>query len=236
MHGVGTAEMPGGVVRPLNRQRHCAAVVAGLCWFGLSVSLYYDIHMAIAKDHSIRLTLINFFSYFTTEATLLIALGLTVFCTRPQADQFLTRPSVQTALAVYIIMVGGVYAVLLRSLWEPQGLQILTNIVLHYVIPFLYPLYWLVFLPKGSLRWSNPAWWLVYPVLYFLYSMLRGAVSGTYLYPFFDVPRLGVGRAWLNATGLLAIFFCLGLVLTAIDRALAPGASKRRGLGRAAEL
>ena len=59
----------------------------------------------------------------------------------------------------------------------------MADLVLHDAIPFLYPLYWLVFLPKGSLRWSEPAWWLVFPALYFLYSMLRGAAFGTYLYP-----------------------------------------------------
>jgi hypothetical protein len=66
--------------------------------------------------------------------------------------------------------------------------------------------------------------------------MLRGAADGTYLYPFIDAAKLGVVQAWVNATGLLAVFFCLGLVLTAIDHALASGESGRRGLGRAAEL
>jgi hypothetical protein len=236
MHGVGEAKMSGNLPCPLFRQRRCAAIIAGLGWFALSVSLYFDIHGAVFKNLSIPVTFINFFSYFTTETVLLIALGLTIFCTRPQAEQFLTRPSVQSALVVYIIVVGGVYAVLLRKLWHPHGLQILTNFVLHDAIPVLYPLYWLVFLPKGSLRWSAPAWWVVYPVLYFLYSMLRGAAFGTYVYPFMDAAKLGVVQAWMNGVVLLAVFFCLGLVLTAIDHALPSSESGRRGLGRAAEL
>jgi hypothetical protein len=236
MHGVGKAKMPGSVVRRLYRQRRCAAVVAGLAWFGLIVPLSFDVHDAFVEDLSIPVTLINYFSYFTTETTLLIALTLTIFCARPQTKQFLTRPSVRAALVVYIIVVGAVYAELLRNLWHPHGLQLLADIVLHDVMPFLYPLYWLAFQPKGSLRWSDPAYWSVYPVLYFFYSMLRGAADGTYLYPFIDAAKLGVVQAWVNATGLLAVFFCLGLVLTAIDHALASGESGRRGLGRAAEL
>jgi hypothetical protein len=236
MQGVGEAKMPRNLPPPLYRQRRCAAVIAGLGWFGLIVPLYFDVHGALVKDMSIPVTLINYFSYFTTETNLLIALMLTIFCARPQAEQFLTRPSVQSALVVYIIIVGVVYAVLLRNLWDPHGLQLLADMVLHDAMPFLYPLYWLVFLPKGSLRWSDPAWWLVYPVLYFLYSMLRGAAYGTYLYPFLDVAQLGVARAWVNGAFLLVIFFCLGVVLTAFDRALASGESGRRGLGRAAEL
>ncbi|MGI8568056.1 MAG: Pr6Pr family membrane protein [Methylocella sp.] len=236
MHGVGEAKLPGNEAHPLHRQRRCAAVIAGLGWFGLSVPLYFDVHGALVKDLSIPVTLINYFSYFTTETNLLIALTLTIFCAGPQAEQFLTRPSVRSALVVYIIVVGGVYKVLLRNLWHPHGLQLLADIVLHDAIPFLYPLYWLVFLPKGSLRWSDPAWWLAYPVLYFLYSMLRGAAYGTYLYPFIDAAHLGVARAWVNGIVLLAVFFCLGVVLTAIDHALASGESGWRGLGRASEL
>ncbi|MGH6852818.1 MAG: Pr6Pr family membrane protein, partial [Methylocella sp.] len=178
MEGVGEAKMPGNAPHPLHRQRRCAAVIAGLGWFGLIVPLYFDVHEALVKDLSIPVTLLNYFSYFTTETVLLIVLGLTIFCTRPQEEQFLTTPSVRSALVVYIVVVGGVYAVLLRNLWHPHGVQLLADIVLHDVIPLLYPLYWLAFSPKGSLRWSDPAWWSVYPVLYFLYSMLRGAAFG----------------------------------------------------------
>ena len=236
MLGVGEAKMPRNVPHLLYRQRSCAAVIAGLGWFGLSVQLYFNIHDALVKDLSIPAHLINYFSYFTTETNLLVALALTIFCARPQAAQFLTRPSVRSALAVYVIVVGVVYAVLLRNLWHPHGVQLLADVVLHDAIPFLYPCYWLAFLPKGSLRWSDPAWWLVFPVLYFLYSMLRGAAFGIYLYPFFDVAQLGFARVTMNGIVLLAVFFGLGVVVTAIDHALAAGESGRRGLGRAAEL
>ena len=236
MQGVGEAKMPGNVPLPLYGQRGCAAVIAGLGWFGLSVQLYFNIHWALVKDLSIPAHLINYFSYFTVETNLLVALMLTITCVRPQAEQFLTTPSVRSALVVYMIIVGVVYAVLLRNLWHPQGVQLLADRVLHDAIPFLYPLYWLAYLPKGSLRWSDPAWWLVFPVVYFLYSMLRGAAFGTYLYPFFDVAQLGFARVTMNGIGLLAGFFGLGVVVTAIDHALSSDNRGRSGLGRVAEL
>ena len=236
MQGVGEAKMPGNVPLPLYGQRGCAAVIAGLGWFGLSVQLYFNIQGALVKNLPVAGHLIDYFSFFTIETNLLVALGLTIYCARPQAEQFLTRLSVRSALVVYIIIVGVVYAVLLRNLWHPHGVQLLADRVLHDAIPFLYPLYWLAFLPKGSLRWSDPAWWLVYPVLYFLYSMLRGAAFGIYLYPFFDVAHLGFERVAMNGIGLLAGFFGLGVVLTAIDHALASSESGRSGLGSAAEL
>ncbi|MGB6176865.1 MAG: Pr6Pr family membrane protein [Methylocella sp.] len=236
MQGVGEPKMPGNVPLPPYGQRGCAAVIAGLGWFGLGVQLYFNIQDALVKNLPVAGYLIDYFSFFTIETNLLVALVLTIFCARPQAEQFLTRPSVKSALVVYIIIVGGVYAVLLRNLWHPHGLRLLADVALHDAIPFLYPFYWLAFLRKGSLRWSDPAWWLVYPVLYFLYSMLRGAAFGTYLYPFFDVARLGFAQVLVNGIVLLAVFIGLGAGLTAIDHALASGESGRRGLGRAAEL
>jgi hypothetical protein len=236
MQGVDAAKMPGNVPQTLYWQRRCAAVIAGLGWFGLSVQLCFNIQDALVKNLPVAGHLIDYFSFFTIETNLLVALALTIFCARPQAEQFFTRPSVTSALVVYIIVVGVVYAVLLRNLWHPHGLQLLADMVLHDAIPFLYPIYWLAFLPKGSLRWSDPAWWLVYPVLYFLYSMLRGAAYGIYLYPFFDAAQLGFARVSMNAFALLAFFFGLGVILTAIDHALASGESGRSGLGSAAEL
>jgi hypothetical protein len=236
MQGVDAAKMPGNVPYPLYWQRRCAAVIAGLGWFGLSVQLCFNIQDALVKNLPVAGHLIDYFSFFTIETNLLVAVVLTIYCARPQAAQFLTRPSVKSALVVYIIVVGVVYAVLLRNLWHPHGLQLLADMVLHDAIPFLYPFYWLAFLPKGSLRWSDPAWWLVYPVLYFLYSMLRGAAYGIYLYPFFDAAQLGFARVSMNGFALLAFFFGLGVILTAIDHALASGESGRSGLGSAAEL
>jgi hypothetical protein len=236
MQGAGEAKMPGGVPLPLYGQRACAAVIAGLGWFGVGVELYLNIHDALVKNLPLAGYLIDYFGFFTIEINLLIALVLTIFCLRPQSEHFLTGPSVTSALVDYVIVVGVVYAVLLRHLWHPHGVQLLADIALHDAVPFLYPFYWLTFLPKGSLRWRDPAWWLVYPVLYFLYSMLRGAAFGIYLYPFFDVAKLGFFQVWLNGIAFLAGFSGLGVALTAIDHSLASGDPGRRGLGRAAEL
>ncbi len=233
---VSAVKMPGNVLLPLYGQRGCAAVIAGVGWFGLGVQLHFNIQDALIKNLPLAGHLINYISFFTIETNLLVALVLTIFCARPQAEQFLTRPSVTSALVVYIIIVGVVYAVLLRKLWHPHGLQLLADIALHDAIPFLYPFYWLAFLRKGSLRWSDPAWWLVFPVLYFVYSMLRGAAFGIYLYPFFDVAKLGFARVTANGIALLAGFFGVGVILTAIDHALSSDESGRRGLGRPVEL
>jgi hypothetical protein len=235
MHGVAEAKMPDNMAKPLYPKRICAAMIALIGWFALSVQFYFNVEEALAKNESIIHRLVQFFSYFTIETNILIAAAITIVAARPQAEQYLTRPSVKSALVVYIMIVGLVYTALLRNLWDPQGMQLVADTVLHDVVPILYPLFWLVFLPKGSLRWADPAVWLIYPALFFVYSMLRGLAFGVYPYPFIDAGRLGFERVSLNALALLAVFFGLGVILTAIDHALAPDTRGSR-LGRAAEL
>src|ERR1700730_14448 len=152
MQGIGEAKLPGNMPLPLYGQRGCAAAIAGLGWFGIGVELYFNIQDSLVKNLPLAGYLFDYFSFFTIEINLLVALVLTISCARPQAEQFLTAPRVASALVVYIIIVGVVYAVLLRHLWHPHGVQLLADLALHDAVPFLYPIYWLVFLPKGSLR------------------------------------------------------------------------------------
>jgi hypothetical protein len=236
MDGVAEAKMPDQMAKPLSPKRICAAMIAFLGWFAICVQFYFNVTEALANNEAVSGHLVQFFSYFTIETNILVAASITIVAARPQAEQYLARPSVKSALVVYIIIVGIVYTALLRNLWNPQGMRLVADTVLHDVIPILYPLFWLVFLPKGSLRWADPAFWLIYPTLFFVYSMLRGMAFGVYPYPFIDAGKLGFERVSLNALAFLAVFFGFGVILTAIDRALAPDARGRSRLGRAAEL
>jgi hypothetical protein len=230
MPGIAGAKMPGGETPERHWKRTFAAAIAGLVWFGLAVQLYFNVEEALAGDFSLAGHLIQHFSFFTNETNLLIAVTLTITYARPRSEHFLTKPRVNSALAVYIIVVGAVYAALLRNLWQPHGMQLAANYVLHDAIPFLYPLYWLAFLAEGNLRWVDPLWWLLYPVVYFFYIVLGGAAVGAYPYPFIDAARLGLARVFLNGILLLAVFLVLGVTLTAIDHLLSPVGVRGSGL------
>ncbi|MEJ0092011.1 MAG: Pr6Pr family membrane protein [Methylocella sp.] len=225
-----------GTMPPSGLARIAAAVLAVLAWFGVIVQLSLNIHHAVSENLSVAASLVRFFSFFTIETNMLVALVLTLSALRPQSDQMLLRPSARAGLVVYIIIVGVVYAVLLRNLWNPQGLQLLADGVLHGAMPILYPVYWAACTPKRRLRWSDPALWLVFPILYLIYILLRGAAFGIYPYPFIDVTKLGYAHVGLNALFLLVAFFGLGLIVTAIDHALGGYQGRRRSqLGSAAK-
>jgi len=194
-----------------------AAAGALLGWFALALQLY----LVLIHSHGGLATLgavITFFSFFTILTNLLVALVYTAIAMRPAAGwlRFFSSSSVQAGTTVYIAIVGAVYQLLLRQLWTPQGAQWVADVLLHAVIPVGYVLYWLLFAPRIGLRWKDALGWLVYPGVYLVYILARGAVSGLYPYPFVDVNVLGYGGVSARAAGLMLVFLGMGLLVVAV--------------------
>jgi hypothetical protein len=184
------------------------SVAATLGWATLALQLYLTVRLARANGLGTVEGVIRYFSYFTILTNILVAVALTW----PQ------RPAVVAGIATSISLVCIVYNLVLRQLWHPTGLQLIADEMEHVVMPAIFVAYWLVLTPKGQLRWNQVAWWALYPIVYLLLVLARGAASGFYPYPFIDVSALAYGRALLNGVGVLAVFVGLGLLAVAIDR------------------
>jgi hypothetical protein len=171
---------------------------------------------------------LHFFSFFTILTNLLAAAAMLAPVVAPNSSvgRFLDRSSVRTAIAGYIVMVGTVYFLLLRNLGHPTGLRLFFEYVLHYVVPPLFVLDWLLFVPKGEIGWRNGVDSLAYPFAYLAWTLAHGAFAGWYPYPFLDVLELGYGRVLLNTAGLILAFLALELLLVAIDRLIKQQQSK----------
>ena len=199
------------------KQQIYLTIVAVISWFALVTQFYL---LVINRSNPISETIIRFFSYFTILTNLFVALCATVQLMNPKsgAGKFFSKPTTLTAIAVYIMMVGIVYNIILRFTWNPQGMQMIVDEFLHSVIPVVFLLYWLLFTPKGSLQWKNIFSWLIYPLIYILLILIRGALSGFYPYPFIDVKNLGYNRVLLHSCGLFIAFLFLSLLLVAISK------------------
>jgi hypothetical protein len=73
-------------------------------------------------------------------------------------------------------------------------------------------------------------------VVWFAYTLVHGAASGWYPYPFVDVATQGYGRVLLNAVAVTAVFAVVGVLFAWLDRRLpaqpASARTTRDGLGR----
>jgi hypothetical protein len=198
--------------------RSVLALIAALAWLALVLQLLLMVQQA-APGAWLN-AVVNYLSFFTILTNLLVALVATLPLLMPHsaAGQFFLRPSIQTATAVYITIVGVTYSLLLRRMWNPHGTQKIADVLLHDVVPVLYVAFWIFLVPKFTLRWSDAVRWLAYPIAYMLYTLARGFVSNWYPYYFIDVDTIGWSRALIHAAALLVAFFGLGLLFIAIGR------------------
>jgi hypothetical protein len=197
-------------------------LIAIIAWLALSLQQYILLANTPGNGLTVLGAIGRFFLFFTVLTNLLVAIGLTIILVRPQSrwGVYFSRPATLTATAVYILIVGLVYNIILRPLWAPTGLQRVADELLHVVVPVLFLIFWLVFVTKGHLKWRNVFGWLLYPALYFAYSLLRGALSGFYAYPFIDVSKLGSTEVAINAAAILLSFIVIGLFFVFIDNRL----------------
>ena len=204
-----------------------AATVRTLCtwlailgWSGLAIQLDLILRARWTSGASVLGGLVNYFGFFTILTNTLAAVVLTCEATRRESAgrRFFLQPKVSSGICVSIIVVGGAYSLLLRNLWQPEGLQWLANELLHDVMPVLYALYWWWCVPKGALRIRHIGLWVLYPIVYFGYILLRGHLLGVYPYPFVDVDKLGYALTIMNASGILAGFIAVAVIVVGLDR------------------
>ncbi len=136
--------------------------------------------------------------------------------------RFFALPDVATTIAAAITVVGVAYFFLLRSVWDPQGWQLIADIALHYLTPVLFIAYWWLDVPKETISWADIPKWLLYPSGYLVYALVRGSLTGLYPYHFIDVPTQGYRVAMTNAMGVLLGFALVAAVLVAASRLSKP--------------
>ena len=194
-------------------------LAATLGWAGLSIQLYLIFIARLSVEASLLGGLVSFFSYFTVLTNTLVATVLTCAVTPREsaARRWFLQPWVSSGVTVSIVVVGLAYSLLLRHLWHPEGWQFIADELLHDVMPLVFLGYWWFCVPKGTLRlWHLPVW-LIYPLVYFAYALLRGDLLGAYAYPFIDVAVLGYPQVFINAGGILAGFVGIGLAVIGLD-------------------
>ena len=202
------------------RRRRLITSAAVLGWAGLGIQLYLIFFARLSVGASLLGGLVSFFSYFTVITNTLVAVVLTCAVTDRDsaACRWFLQPWVSSGIAVSIAVVGLAYSILLRHLWHPQGWQFIADELLHDVMPLLFLAYWWLCVPKGTLRLIHLPLWLIYPLVYFAYALLRGHLLGAYAYPFIDVALLGYPQVFVNAGGILAGFVLMALLVIGIDR------------------
>ena len=201
--------------------RRFALGLALLGWSALIVQAGFSITRHIALGNGAAYGVMMYTGYFTILTNALCASVATAVAVagRPGAPwSVLRRPAMITAAAVSILLVGVIYHLLLRGIHHPVGLERVCNVVLHYLVPPLFVVFWWTAVPRGALAWRDLGTVFAFPALYALYVLVRGEIAGVYPYPFLDVSKIGYADTLRNAVGLSGVFVATGLAMLALKR------------------
>lgn len=138
----------------------------------------------------------DYFSYFTVLSNLFASAMLLYGALSPAHERSRTIEMCRGAAVVYILTTGIVYLLLLSG-HAPAYPWV--NAILHYLMPVAVTLDWLIDPPHIRLdpaRTIVP--WMVFPVLYIVYTLTRGAIVNWYPYLFVNPHRDG---GYLLVTG-----------------------------------
>ena len=130
-------------------QKPLTVYLALITWFALILQFILMIRNAGDIGITPFTAAARFFGYFTILSNAGVALCLTFPLFKQ--DHFFSKATTQTAMVVYILIVGIVYNTILRHIWDPKGAAKLADELLHVAIPVLYTLYWMAYIPKDTL-------------------------------------------------------------------------------------
>jgi hypothetical protein len=164
---------------------------------------------------------LRFFSYFTVQSNVLVALSVLPLLRYPATDAKAWRVLRLDAL-IGISVTGVVFVVALRPIVDLTGISAATNAGFHYLSPLLAVVGWLLFGPRPRIDGSTLRWALAWPVAWLAYTLAHGALTGWYPYPFIDAGQLGYPVTLLNAGVVTILMLVAGAVFLVADSRLPP--------------
>lgn len=167
----------------------------------------------------------NFLAMFTQQSNLIVAVWLIVngaaALRSEKAYKKASNPMVQGAVTTYIFVTGLIYCGVLfwfQSLYPWDTSLWFYNIInfwQHVFMPALMTTLW--FFPRNDMKTTKKVvrLYLVYPIMYFVFCIIRGALMPQHFYPY---PFLSAKQFWVYVAGAyeynhsLAILLIVGVI------------------------
>ena len=214
-------------------ERMLAGAGAVLGWLALAFQLRLAIAFSLGRGFSMAHGLIIFFGFFTVLTNILVALVLHLRFPSSRLARF-PRASGSEIGRPRLYRHGRHHLLgLLRPLWMPSGTQLIADRLLHDVLPPLYLLYWIAFVPKGDCAGSIPSIGSPIRSPIFVYILLRGALHRELSLSVSRCRGARLRPPCGERLRLLVAFLAAGFLCVGIDRALAPPQIQRACFARA---
>ena len=161
----------------------------------------------------------HFVSYFTILTNVLVIVTVLPLIRDPRHDGRTWRV-LRLAALVMITVTGLVHWFLLRPLSTLVGVEAVGDVLVHVAVPVLTVIGWLVFGPRPRIDARTVAWSLAWPIGWLVYTLVVGALTGWYPYPFLDVAARGVGPVAITCGAIALLLTGLAWACGRLDRVL----------------
>ena len=176
--------------------------------------------VATFADTATRATInpFNFFGFFTMQSNIIwlivIAItGVAVLRGKKQSSLLLLARGCATA---YMILVGLIYNVLLAG--QEGGITLeWANSVVHIILPIYAVLDWILLADRPPLAWKRLWVSLIYPMVWVVVVLIRGATDGWVPYPFFN-PATGYGLVFAYVLAIAVLTVITAAIVWALSR------------------
>jgi len=204
--------------------------LAGLGVVGLVADFVYTLGFRLFQID-------NFFAYFTTQSNMagVVVLGLSglVALAREREPRWLS--SVRALVLTYMVVSGIVFGLIAVEA-NNRGVRVdvpWSSALLHFVIPTLALLDWILGPGRRPVRWRHTLTVLGFPIVWGVVTLVRGALIGWYPYFFLDPGQVDGPVAFVLydviVLGLISGISAFMLALSRIRPLGAPHAHEWRG-------
>ncbi len=165
---------------------------------------------------------VSYFSYFTIDSNLVAA---TLFLAGSAATRLSSNDRWQLlrgAAVLYMAVTGIVFTLLLSGTDVDTAIP-WVNTVLHELMPLVVVADWLVEPPHRLLRVREGMVWLSFPLVWIGYTLIRGALTGRYPYPFLDPVNGGYASVAAYCVAIAVFMALLSVVVVWLGNSVGRG-------------
>ncbi len=162
------------------------------------------------------------FPYYTFHTNVFVGLWYVLSGLFPGKEKpsLWVKDAFKGAVTTYITITGLVYCTLLIQVEIAYvGYLPFASIIIHMVVPVLMIADYVFFPVVLSPQWKRLPFWLTYPILYALFTLIRGAIIDFYPYPFIDPNQVNTTlQLVINYVGLILLHVGFAAFYLAIAR------------------
>ncbi|MBF0780068.1 MULTISPECIES: Pr6Pr family membrane protein [unclassified Granulicatella] len=131
----------------------------------------------------------------------------------------------KAGMTISVVLTFLVYCILLAPIAKPEEFFHIKNYTLHYIVPIMTFVDWLICDKKGAYLFLDPLRWTLVPLLYCVYSLIRGFVfhipipnetHSPYPYFFLNIDKYGWDKFFIYFISILICYISIGYMMYGI--------------------